>query len=489
MDIQFSEKQTLAFQSSAREILYGGAAGGGKSFFSRAVSVIWCMQVPGLQVYLFRRISPDLVKNHMEGPKGFRALLADFVLAGHVQIVEDEIRFKNGSRIFLCHCKDEADRFKYQGAEIHVLVIDELTHFTEDIYRFLRSRVRMAGLVVPPEYKDRFPRILCSSNPGGIGHQWVKAAWIDRLQPMQIETMPPEEGGMTRQFIPARLEDNPHLLAEDPNYRAKLKGLGHPELVRAMEEGDWDIVSGAALEKLSREKHSVRQFTPPVHWTRFTSIDWGTAKPFAVGWFCVAEGGCILKGRDGAADKHIPDGAVILYREYYGWNGKPDVGCRLESHDVAKKIIQIERDSKEPRIDYRVADSQMWAETDGPSPAERMFKATEGRLNMRQAVKDRKMNYQEIRARIEGEDGVPMFYATDNCHHFWRTCPSLTLDETNPEKGPDTKQEDHMYDCVSYALRSRPMIHTEHDRKRAEHGRLMAAVKKAQVSTKRRFFK
>lgn len=161
LDLSLHRKQGLAFTSEATEILYGGAAGGGKSHLMRGAAISWCSEIPGLQVYLFRRIRDDLVKNHMEGPNGFRAMLAGWVKLGFCVIVEDEIRFWNGSKIFLCHCKDEKDRFKYQGSEIHVLLIDELTHFTDRIYRFLRNRVRMVGITLPEKYLGRFPRIIC----------------------------------------------------------------------------------------------------------------------------------------------------------------------------------------------------------------------------------------------------------------------------------------------------------------------------------------
>ena len=105
-------------------------AGGGKSHLMRVAAIVWASAIPGLQIYLFRRIRDDLIKNHMEGPKGFRSILAAWVLCGFCKIVDDEIRFWNGSKIYLCHCKDEKDRFKYLGAEIHVLLIDELTMYS-----------------------------------------------------------------------------------------------------------------------------------------------------------------------------------------------------------------------------------------------------------------------------------------------------------------------------------------------------------------------
>ncbi|MFM7311527.1 MAG: M1 family aminopeptidase, partial [Flavobacteriales bacterium] len=123
-------------------------------------------------------------------------------------------------------CGRKKDKIKYQGAEIHVLLIDELTHFSEEIYRFLRGRCRIGALQVPDKYKAKLPLIICGSNPGGVGHQFVKETFIDNCEPMEIRQMPAEEGGMLRQFIPAKLADNPTMMLNDPFYANKLIGLG-----------------------------------------------------------------------------------------------------------------------------------------------------------------------------------------------------------------------------------------------------------------------
>lgn len=468
-------KQTQALETDATEVLYGGAAGAAKSHLIRVAAIAWCSEIPGLQVYLFRRIREDLIKNHMEGPTGFRSMLAP-LLGDYVEIVEDEIRFWNGSRIYLCHCKDEKDRFKYQGAEIHVLLIDELTHFTEVIYRFLRSRVRMPSQIsiqLPEKYRGRFPRILCGTNPGGIGHQFVKMTFVDPKPAYEKWLTTDQEGGFVRQFIPARLSDNPSI--DYKAYAANLSGLGNEALVKAMLEGDWDIVAGAALS-IDRQVHLLRPFVPPKHWTKFTSLDWGYVKPYCHGWYCVAEGNTLLRGKDGHPDVYLPDGAVVKYRELYGWNGKPNEGCKEESPTVARQIIKIERDADE-HIDYRIADTQLWAKNDGPSMYERMYQATDGLFNPGKAEKDRQANYSEICNRLRGnevEEGVfePMFYITENCTHFWRTVPSLILDELHPERGPDEDQENHSYDETVYGLMSRPFIRTVMDRHHAYFSRL-----------------
>jgi hypothetical protein len=437
-------KQRTALRTEATEVLYGGAAGGGKSHLMRAVSILWCAAIAGLQVYFFRRLRDDLVKNHMEGPKGLHQLLAPWVASGFVKIVEDEIRFWNGSKIYLCHCKDEKDRFKYQGAEIHVLIIDELTAFTEIIYRFLRGRVRMVGINLPSEYAGRFPRILASSNPGNIGHHWVKAAFIDDASPLELRAMNDNEGGMVRQYIPARLDDNPSMASDDPNYRARLRGLGSDALVKAMEDGDWNVVAGAYFANWSTERHVIRPFAIPAHWTRFGSFDWGSARPFSMGWWAVSDGNRLPDGR------LYPTGAMIRYREWYGASG-PNEGLRLQVADIAKGIKDYERG--EPKIDFRVADPACWKSEGGPSIAEAML--GQG-IVFRQADNSRVSGWTQMRGRLDGdEDSGPMLYVFDTCAAFIRTIPALQHDPHKPED-VDSDGEDHAGDEARYACMARP---------------------------------
>lgn len=454
-------KQFEVLNSPATEILYGGAAYGGKSYLLRALAVALCYDIPGLQVYLFRRTYPDLIANHMHGSMSFPEMLAPFIEKKHVRISETKVSWLNGSNIHLCHCQHEKDVIKYQGAEIHVLLPDELTTFTEYIYRFLRNRVRLGSLKVPDRWKAKLPLIVSGSNPGGIGHAWVKRAFIEMTEGGAIRKMPPEEGGMLRQFIRSKSDDNPIGMKNDPGYIDRLSGLGSPDLIKAMRDGDWDIVAGAAFENLSRDRHMIRPFEIPHWWTKFTSLDWGSSKPYAIGWYTVADDQVVLKGRDGAPDKVIGKGSIIKYRELYGWNGRPDEGCREESWQVARKIKDMEPANE--TINYRIADSAMWAEHDGPSIAERMMDALEREgakcPNMEQSRKDRKANYLEIRNRLSNSDNENAgFYIFETCHHFWRTVPELQLDQRDPEKGWDTDQEDHIIDSVGYALVSRPVL-------------------------------
>jgi hypothetical protein len=457
--IALHAKQWVAFLSKATEILYGGAAGGGKSHLMRQAAIAWCAEIPGLQVYLFRRIREDLIKNHMEGPHGFRALLAGWEACGFCRIVEDEIRFWNGSKIYLCHCKDEKDRFKYQGAEIHVLLIDELTHFTDKIYRFLRNRVRMVGITLPEKFVGMFPRILAGANPGGIGHQFVKMTFIDGVTPMSVVTTSDSEGGMLRQFIPAQLEDNPSMTEEDPGYELRLMGLGSVSLVNAMRHGDWEIVEGAFFDCWRRDLHVIKPFAIPEDWTRFRAGDWGSAKPFSFGWYAVVGDDFLTP-----MGKFLPRGALIRYREWYGitktLDGKfqPNVGLKMTAKKVGEGVRH--RDFVD-QIAYGVLDPAAFAQDGGPSIAEEMlaggasFRRAD---NKRIAAHGAMGGWDQMRARLEGEDdGYPMLYFFDTCVHAIRTIPALQHDEDRPED-LDTDQEDHAADETRYACMSRPWV-------------------------------
>jgi len=316
IDIALHPKQTVAYLSPATEILYGGAAGGGKSHLMRCQALTMAMEIPGIQIYIFRRLSGDLVKNHIEGPSGFNAMLMGMYESRHAKYNESKntITFWNGSKIFLCHCQHEKDRFKYQGAEMHILMIDELTHFTEKIYRFLRSRVRVAGLEIPDKWKHKIPFIFNGSNPGNVGHSWVKTTFVTSAPYGECHRTAKDEGGMLRQYIPALLSDNPNL-GED--YADQLRGMGSPEQVKAMLNGDWDIVMGGAMDdKWSREKQVIPRFWIPDNWYVDRSFDWGSTHPFSVGWWAVSNGEEV-QTIDRKQTLQLPANSLIRFHEWY----------------------------------------------------------------------------------------------------------------------------------------------------------------------------
>lgn len=460
LDLRLHYQQSRAFQSEATEILYGGAAGGGKSHLMRAAAIAWCSEIPGLQVYLFRRISDDLYKNHMVGPGGFFELLDGWISAGLATWngSKNYIRFWNGAQIWLCHCQHEKDRFKYQGAEIHVLLVDELTHFTETIYRYLRGRCRIGGLVIPEKYKGLFPKILTGSNPGGIGHTWVRRSLVNFAGPMQVKTASKTEGGMLRQFIPARLEDNPTLLDNDPDYIDKLEGLGNPALIAAMKSGDWNIVAGGALDDVwDEEILSLPRFPIPEDWRIDRSFDWGSTAPFSVGWWAEANGEEVILpcGRSFCPTR----GSLIRIHEWYGSSDVgTNTGLKLGSHAVAEGIrMQEEHMLAEGWIPYKPlagpADSSIFS-TDDKSTEDIAAKMAKEGIKWVPSDKrpgSRKIGLQLLRDRLEASmtgEG-PGIYFMEHCRAVFELLPVLPRDERDQED-VDTGAEDHNYDEIRY---------------------------------------
>ena len=229
---------------------------------------------------MFRRTFPELEKNHI------LPSLTQFPSAFCTYKKGDKRwEFYNNSMLHFCHCQYEQDVFQYQGAEIHLLLIDELTTFTEFIYDYLRSRVRCT-LEIPDSYKHKIPGIECSSNPGGIGHNFVKQRWVDYAPPMEVKKAPPREGGMTRQYIPGLLKDNHILMRTDPEYIHRLDALPEPYRT-AYKDGNWDIFLGQAFN-FSKEYHVLKEPIPiPRYAPIYMTYDWGYGAPFSIGWWWV----------------------------------------------------------------------------------------------------------------------------------------------------------------------------------------------------------
>ena len=493
LDYQPQPRQALAHSVRARQILYGGAIGGGKSAFLRWDAIAFCLQNPGLDAYLFRRTLGELEDNHIRVIQ--REIPGEL---GEYRESKKRYEFFNGSGINFCYCEKLKDIYRYQGAEMHWVGIDEAGQLEPPQIAFLKTRNRLGSF--KPAQEGLLPRFVMASNPGGPAHAYLKRRMIDPALPETMffddemrDARNPDDRGWSSIYIPAKMSDNKYL---DTDYAAALGALP-PELQQAYRDGDWDVVVGAALHSLDKRRHQLRPFKPPRHWTKFMSMDWGSAKPFAVLWLTVSEGAW-LDARGDWPKVYLPPGALIVYDEWYGWSGKENEGCRMESQAVAREILKREQERGEV-MDYRVGDSQMWASSDGPSPEERMRLATDSRFVLMQAQKDRKINYGEILARLAGENidlgdqvvKLPMLYITQNCRHGWRTLPGLVLDDNDPEKGPadEKKQEDHWYDSCAYSCRSRPYVTTVEERWEEENREIIKQARRVNAdpySTARR---
>jgi hypothetical protein len=263
-----------------------------------------------------------------------------------------------------------------------------------------------------------------------------------------------EATGLIRIFIPAKISDNPALLNSDPNYINRLRASGSAALVKAWLEGDWNIIEGAFFPEFDPSRHIITPFQIPLNWTRFRSMDWGSATPFSIGWWVVVQ-------EDKIHDKRrLPKNSIVRYREWYGASG-PNQGLRLPADAVAKEVVRRETDGKgfrEP-IAYGVMDPAAFAVVSGPSIGETFarqgvyFRRAD---NSRVSTPKRMGGWDQVRWRLRGEDdGDPMMFFFDHCKDVIRTLPMMQHDENRPED-LDTEGEDHAVDDTRYACMSRP---------------------------------
>ncbi len=426
-------KQALFHQSAADEVLYGGAAGGGKTAALAMEAAQRCLETPGLQAYLFRRSYRELTDTLiLQARKFIPPQVARFNKS------QMAMEFINGSRMHFRHCHTPGDRFLYAGVEIHALFIGELTHFEKPIYDFLKTRLRAEKRL------QIRPVVRCASNPGGTGHAWVKEHFIDIGTPMQVheKTIRSELLGQSRtqtiQYIPARVTDNPHIGKE---YVFELENK--PRALRdALLLGRWDAFEGQVFDEWRDvpEQYAARRFTHvvepyeiPAWWPRYRAFDFGYARPFAVLWFAMDE------------DDH-----AVLYREWYGARG-PNEGIRISAEEIAQGIR--EREAGDGHV-VGYADPSIWDASRGESIAEQMERKGVFFLPGDNARLAGKMQvHRRLRFDANGVSGLSVF---KTCRDFIRTVPALCYDPLRPED-VDTRAEDHIYDALRYFLMARPL--------------------------------
>lgn len=352
----------------------------------------------------------------------------------------------NGATLKLRYLEREDDANRYQGHQYTWVGFDEMgTHATDRGYRKLMACLRSSH-DVPTK------RVRISCNPGGPGHGWIKERFIT---PARLGYTPlfDEETKMWRVFIPSKLTDNQILLANDPGYLDRLRGVGSPELVRAWLEGDWDVVLGAFFSEFRVDRHVIRPFAVPAHWQRFRAFDWGSAKPFVCLWIAVSDGSCVrCFGRNGCDScESYPRGALIVYREWYG--GKDNVGLKLTVEEIARGIL--ERQTPGEQIAYSVADPSIAKADGGPSHMERFARE---KIHWRPADNNRLAGWDQVRARLRGDgDGRPGLYLFATCPEGIRSIPTAQHDESRPED-IDTEADDHWLDALRYGCMSRPYV-------------------------------
>lgn len=458
-DVQLWPRQKQAFESPATEILFGGASEGGKSHFVREALIVWCLWVPGLQCAIFRKHFDDVIGNHMYGPSGFRARLGELVGKGVVTLTQTEVRFRNGSLISLEHCLDERALDKHQGREKHVVAWDEATQIPEKCLRFIRGWVRMSEdmkATLPPELKDKFPKIIYTANPIGVSVGFFRRHFVKARPEFSIEKV----DGFLRQYIPSRVEDN--LSVDREAHIGRLQGLGDAALIDALDRGNWDAPVGDFFPEWDDQRHVVAEFTPPAHWYRFRSFDWGTAEPFSVYWWAVSDGESFV---DHAGVKRwFPRGCLVAYREWYGCDpDRPAEGLRYRNEDIAYGIVSRSLAPEEKYL-TTLTDSLPFQDRGGKTIAETFADCG---VPLTLGDTSRIAGWSQVRSRLIGievdsndKHRTPMIVFTESCKAARDYMPALPRhpSENKKEDAAEHGEATHSPDAIRLACMARPLV-------------------------------
>ena len=422
-----NDKQKLFLADTHRYVGYGGARGGGKSWCVRTKAKILAAKYPGIKICIVRKTYPELTANHIKPlTKEIQKEMARY------NDSKKEFRFVNGSEIIFRYLDTDKDLDRFQGTEFDILFLDEATQFSEDQYKMLIACVR--GV-------NDFPkRVYITCNPGGVGHQWVKRLFIDRIYNTGEE---PEEYS----FIQAGVRDNKALMEMQPDYIKQLEALP-PKIREAWLNGSWDVYMGQFFEDFYNfpdhyadrvGTHVIDPFEIPDGWKIYRSFDWGYNKPFSCGWWAVDY-----------------DGVAYRMLELYGCTGTPNEGVKWTPPKVFAEIHRIETEHRwlAGKKIIGIADPAIWDAETGESIAD---VAAKHQVFFTPGDNKRIPGWMQVHYRLAFDDnGFPMMYVFSNCKAFIRTIPLLQYDEHKPED-LDTDGEDHVADEVRYFCMSRPI--------------------------------
>lgn len=378
--ISVTGKQKRFIDATESEVLFGGAAGGGKSYGQMVDALLFALRYPNSRQLVLRRTFPELEKSLIRTSLAlFPRDIYSFNSSSHTG------KFKNGSIIDFGYCATENDVYQYQSAEYDVIRFDELTHFTEAQYIYLISRVRGA---------NSYPKqIKSSTNPGGVGHGWVKERFVDAAERGRAFV---GEDGMSRIFIPALLDDNRFLREGDPDYKRRLLALPERER-KALLYGDWNIFEGQYFSEFSPKRHVTEPFEIPSGWRKFRTIDYGLDR-LACLWIAVS-----------------PEGRFYVYREY----------CEsdLPISEAARAIL--ERTPKNEDVYATLAPPDLWSRSQETGRSKAALFSEFG-LNFTKTSNDREAGWLSLKELLCGDE--PRLRIFSVCNEIIRCLPALQID-------------------------------------------------------------
>ena len=413
--------QTDFLAAGEKDVLYGGAAGGGKSY-AMLIDPLRYAHKKAHRALILRRSMPEL----REMIDKSRELYPLAFQGAKFREVEKLWNFPSGAKVEFGFLERDADVYRYQGQAYSWIGFDEITHLpTEFSWNYLASRLRTTD----PEIQTY---LRCTANPGGVGSHWVKKRYIE---PSKHNTGFKGKDGLTRKFIPAKLADNPYL-AQDGIYEQMLMSLP-PIQRRQLLEGNWDVAEGAAFVEFDTQVHVIPPFEMPIGWERTKGVDYGYA----------AESCCLW----GIIDSN--DGTLIIYRELYRKG--------LTGEELGSIITDMELE--DPFAVSGVLDGAAWAKTGSSGP-------TVGEALLKQGHKLRRADKNRVQGKIQvheflkiKENGRPKLQIFNTCPNLIRELQGIPLSKTNPED-VDTHASDHAYDALRYMIMGRPRIASPYDR-------------------------
>jgi hypothetical protein len=455
LNFRLYEKQRRALMSLAQEILYGGAAGSGKSYMMRVLAIILCSEIPNIKVFLFRRMYKELYINHVYAPDGFLTMLKPFIDSGDVVFNKSDGVFNwfNGAQIYLCHAQHETDINTYLGAEIHCLLIDEATQFTEKMIRFIRTRVRLGGLPIPERWRKLLPKIIYGTNPGGISHAYFKRGFVSH-GPGHVYNAPVQDGGMSREFVPALARENLVMVRNDPNYDQRIMGLGDDRLAKAYLEGNWDLEEGNAFSDLwDTNVHIVHSIQIPRTWRLDRSHDYGYSAPAATLWWAESDGTeVVLNDRIVV----LPRRSVVMVSEQY-FADKEDKGLHLLPYELGQRMHDHEvMNQFYGRFGAGPADSSIFDKDRGMTSihdeyVKKGVRFTRGDKRPGSRERGFVMVRQGLKAASTRNFEQPWLLVHRNCVHTISQIPELPISPENPQD-VYTAANDHIYDGIRFRM-------------------------------------
>ncbi len=412
MDIRFSvtKKQQLFMNATESEVLFGGAAGGGKSYGQMVDAFIFALKFPRSKQLILRRTFAELDKSLIRTALSiFPKDIYSFNSSSHTG------KFKNGSCIDFGYCATENDVYQYQSAEYDCIRFDELTHFTEAQYVYLISRVRGA---------NGYPKqIKSSTNPGGVGHSWVKSRFID---PAPAGTKFYSSNGMDRVFIPSFLDDNSFLSKSDPEYKNRLLALPERER-KALLYGDWNIFEGQYFNEFN-ERHICHPFEIPASWRKYRTIDYGLDR-FVCLWIAVS-----------------PECRVVVYREF----------CESNLPISAAAKAMCERTPQSEDIYATLAPPDLFSRTQETGKTKASIFSEHG-VNFTKTSNERETGWLAIKELLQIKDTEPRLKIFSTCRELIKCLPALTVDKLRPS---DCANEPHEITHAPDALRGFAIFYT-----------------------------